>query len=235
MSSAFTVGWGDSRARTASSATSCAPSRAFSSLASWRAFWERSGSRQSPLMMNPMVACACAARPHTPSATANSTPTPLVMPAAFSNSHASQGRMPRLLGDVRLRYDAELLIGECVPALDAAALIPDLLLLGGLASGVLARALLVIPALRGGSVWGTMGAAAASAAGTIAGLRMRGRRRWRRGFVVNFDLHLARVAEPRGLRTWSETTSLPFGEVESVQVVDRAGGWSALQLSAQGR
>lgn len=143
--------------------------------------------------------------------------------------------MPRRLGDVRLRYDAELLIGECVPALDAAALIPDLLLLGGMASGVLTAALLVVPDLRGGSVWGTMGAAAASAAGTIAGLRMRGRRRWRRGFVVNFDLHLVRVDKPRGLRTWSETTSLPFREVEAVQVVDRDRGRSALQLSAQGR
>lgn len=143
--------------------------------------------------------------------------------------------MPRRLGDVRLRYDAELLIGECVPALDAAALIPDLLLLGGVASGVAAAALLILPDFRGGSVWGTMGAAAASAAGTIAGLRMRGRRRWRRGFVVNFDQHLVRVDEPRGLRTWSETTSLPFGEVESVQVVDRGRGQSALQLSARGR
>ncbi|HEY8211290.1 MAG TPA: hypothetical protein VIG99_27590 [Myxococcaceae bacterium] len=143
--------------------------------------------------------------------------------------------MPRRLGDVRLRYDAELLIGECVPALDAAALLPDLLLLGGMASGVVAAALLVLPDFRGGSVWGMMGAAAISAAGTLAGLRLRGRRRWRRGFVVNFDQYLFRVDQPQGLQILSQTTSLPFREVDALQVVDRGKGRSALELSARGR
>src|SRR5262249_40365788 len=135
----------------------------------------------------------------------------------------------------RLRYDAELLIGECVPALDAAALAPDALLLGGLTAGALAAASLIVPELRAGSVWGTLGAAVICAASTVAGLRLRGRRRWRRGFVVNFDQHLVRVDEPRGLRTLSETTSVPFGEVETLHVVDRGAGRWALELGARGQ
>ncbi|HYV49855.1 MAG TPA: hypothetical protein VFA20_33600 [Myxococcaceae bacterium] len=143
--------------------------------------------------------------------------------------------MPRRLGDVRLRFDAELLIGECVPPLDVAALLPDALLLSGLAAGVVAAATVIAPGLRSMSVWGTMGATAACAAAILAGLKLRGRRRWRRGFVVNFDQHLVRVDQPRGLRTLSETTSLPFREVESLQVVDRGPGRCALELSARGR
>jgi len=135
---------------------------------------------------------------------------------------------------VRLRFDAELLIGECVPALDAAALIPDALLLSGLAAGLIAATTILVPGLRSGSVWGTLGATAACAVATFAGLKMRGRRRWRRGFVVNFDQHLVRVDQPRSLRTMSETTSLPFREVDALQVVDRAAGRCALELSARG-
>lgn len=136
---------------------------------------------------------------------------------------------------MRLRFDAELLIGECVPRLDAADWFPDALLLTGLAAGVVAAATVIAPGLRSGSVWGTMGATAVCAMATIAGLKMRGRRRWRRGFVVNFDQHLVRVDQPRGLREMSETTSLPFGEVESLQVVDRGPGRWALELLARGR
>jgi hypothetical protein len=43
------------------------------------------------------------------------------------------------------------------------------------------------------------------------------------------------VDQPRGLRTLSETTSLPFREVESLQVVDRGPGQCALELSARGQ
>jgi hypothetical protein len=157
------------------------------------------------------------------------------MPRALYNSRASQAQMPRRLGDVRLRFDAELLIGECVPPLDPAALIPDALLLLGLAAGVVAAATAIAPGLRSGSVWGTLGATAVCAAATLAGLKMRGRRRWRRGFVVNFDQHLVRLDQPRGLRTLSESTSVPFGEVESLQVVDRGPGLHALELQARGQ
>jgi len=138
--------------------------------------------------------------------------------------------MPRRLGNVRLRYDAELLIGERVPPLDAGALIPDVLLLAGLAAGVVAVATLVAPGLRKDHVWGTLIAAVLAAAVTIAGLVLGGLRRGRRGFVVNFDQHTVRVDEPGGLRIRSATTLVPFRDVEGVRVVERGPGRWALAM-----
>ena len=144
-------------------------------------------------------------------------------------------RWPRRIGDARLRHSAELLIAECVPALDATALIPDVLLLTGAAAGVVTAATLIAPTLRAGSVWGTLSAAAICAVTTIVGLRMRGRRHGRRGFVVNFDQHLVRVDEPGGLRVGSTSTLVPFGDVEAVEIVERGPNRAALALVAKGR
>ena len=143
--------------------------------------------------------------------------------------------MPRRLGNIRLRYDAELLIGERVPPLDAGALVPDVLVLTGLAAGVVAVATLVAPGLRKDHVWGTLIAAVLAAAATIAGLVLGGLRRGRRGFVVNFDQHTVRVDEPGGLRIRSATTLVPFRDVQAVQVVERYPGSWALALALKER
>ncbi|HVE82413.1 MAG TPA: hypothetical protein VND93_06185 [Myxococcales bacterium] len=140
----------------------------------------------------------------------------------------------RRLGDVRLRYDAELLIGERVPSLDAPALIPDALVLTGMAAAVVALCSLVIPGLSGG-LWGTLAAAAISAAATVAGLRMGGLRRGRRGFAVNFDQHVIRIDRPGGLRIRTATTLVPFAEVTAVLLLERGPGQSALAVAARDR
>jgi len=143
--------------------------------------------------------------------------------------------MPRRLGNIRLRYDAELLIGERVPPLDAGALVPDVLVLTGLAAGVVAVATLIAPDLRKDHVWGTLVAAIIATAATMAGLILGGLRRGRRGFVVNFDQHTVRVDEPGGLRIRSATTLVPFRDVQAVQVVERYPGSWALALALKER
>lgn len=143
--------------------------------------------------------------------------------------------MPRRIGDVRLRYDAELLIGEKVPPLDGASLLPDALVLAGGAAGMVAMAMLVAPSLRVGSVWGTMGAAALAAAAMLAGLRLGGLRHGRRGFVVNFHRYVVRVDQPHGLRIRSATTELPFSELREVRLEERGPDRAALVLAAERR
>jgi len=142
--------------------------------------------------------------------------------------------MPRRVGDVRLRHDGELLIGEKVSPLDRASLLPDLILLAGAAAGLLSLARLIAPSLRTGSLWGTGGAALLAAVATLAGLRLGGLLRGRRGFVVNFDRHLVRVDRPHGLRIRSATTRVPFEEIREVRVEERRTGCWALVIEAGG-
>src|SRR6185436_11410582 len=75
------------------------------------------------------------------------------MPEVRFSELLGQKRSPRRIGNVRLRSDAEVLVGESVHALDARALLPDGVLALGFIAAVVGVALLVAGPTKLSGAW----------------------------------------------------------------------------------
>lgn len=128
-------------------------------------------------------------------------------------------RIPLAVGDVRLRYEPSLLIGE--RRRRRSGVLPDALWTLGAIFGVLTAAVLLVPNSLPSTLLGA-GCAAVCGALVLAGMWAEGRRRARRGFVLNFGTESLRVDLPpaRGRRT-PVSWVVKFDAVRDVRVVER--------------
>jgi hypothetical protein len=129
------------------------------------------------------------------------------------------------VGDIWLRYDPPVLVGETLAPPRRARLLPDLLMLAALGAGVLAVAVLLED---GGG--GTRGAAALAliSAGLFAlGNRLERRAAARRRFILHFGTETLRLDGPAGLRGRA-TRTVSFDAVKDLYVLVGADGRCAL-------
>lgn len=136
--------------------------------------------------------------------------------------------IPRRLGGVRLRYESSLLIVESRPRLGASGLLPESLLVGGLACALSGVTLL----LQGSSerdvaLAGVLAGATGLliAGGVLAARRGRARRR----FVLNFATESLRLDLPTAAA--SRSTVVHFDGVTDVAVVPRRDGTFTLAVT----
>lgn len=130
------------------------------------------------------------------------------------------------VGDISLRYDPPVLVGETRRAPGRARLLPEVALLGALGCGLGAVGALLTGADGGGGGGGTGMAAVLAACGgalLLLSQRLDRRAREQRRFVLHFGTETLRVDTPRGLRGAS-TRTVPFDAVVDLYVlVDDAG------------
>jgi hypothetical protein len=127
------------------------------------------------------------------------------------------------VGDVRLRYESPLLIGELRPRRPSP--VPDVLLAAAAVLGLVTVALLLFRTSSPGIPWVELllGVAAAALMGVAA--RTRARHRHRRRFVLNFadeTLRLESFASAGALRATVRVH--PFDAVEELEVEPREQG-----------
>lgn len=134
-------------------------------------------------------------------------------------------RVPRLLGDVRLRYDGGRLVGESLPPPWERRVLPGLCV--GVAVGCAAGAVVLV-GQEGGRLpvaAAALGLVAAALVGVALWVEARlGRRR----FVLHFrseELRLERLAWAPGA---TRAQVVPFDAVRAVHVVERPGARHAL-------
>jgi hypothetical protein len=124
-----------------------------------------------------------------------------------------ESRVPRGVGDVRLRYEERLLIGEAAPRRGFA---DGALLVGAVGSGLACLAVLILS---------TSSLAAAAGLALLAGLLFGGstlleRRASRpRRFVLDFDSETLRLETPSPLTGAAHTSTVSFDAVRDVQVM----------------
>lgn len=149
-----------------------------------------------------------------------------MLPAVASFEDALQdNRVPRLLGDVRLRYDGGRLVGESLPPPWDQRLLPGLCV--GVALGCMLGAA-VLAGLEGGTL------PAVSLSLALAGASLVGLALWlesrlgRRRFVLHFRSESLRVEHLAWSPGATRTTLVPFDAVKAVHVVERPGPRYAL-------
>jgi len=135
--------------------------------------------------------------------------------------------MPRRVGDVRLRYEPSLLIGE---ARRQSGLLPTLSMAVGAGCGVGAVVALMLPASAGPivSLALTLGVCCALLLGI--GLVLEARARAVRRFVLNFATESLRLERPSRARGRPQTWVVHFDCVRDVEVVSRPDGSYALRV-----
>jgi len=123
---------------------------------------------------------------------------------------------PRRVGDVRLRSEPELLVGEAMAPLGGASWLPQLCYVGALASGLFCLGLLVVdPA----APWYAAAALASAAAFlTVAAMRLEALSRRRRVFVLNFSTRTLRIDRPAGIAGAPATSLAAFADVREAGV-----------------
>ncbi len=133
---------------------------------------------------------------------------------------------PKTLGDVRLRYDGDLLIGET--RRPTASLRPTALATAGFASGFVSAVLLLLPGSQGGST--TLSVVFGVAAAALILLSAYGEQHGKaqRRFALNFFTETFRVDRPSRLRGAPETVLVKFDDVLSVGVTGSTNGGAAL-------
>lgn len=149
-----------------------------------------------------------------------------MLPAVASFENALQdNRVPRLLGDVRLRYDGGRLVGESLPPPWNRRLLPGLCVGVALGSTVGAA---VLAGLEGGTLPAASLALAVAAAALVGLALWLESRLGRRRFVLHFrseSLRLERLAWTPGA---TRAALVPFDAVKAVHVVERPGPRYAL-------
>jgi hypothetical protein len=128
------------------------------------------------------------------------------------------------LGDVTLRYEPSMLVGETPPprrtwrprlAVAAGALALIAALATSLAGGALVRAALLV-ALGAGALWGAEW--------------LRRRERWRRRFVLNFETLSLRLDFVTPIAGYARTLIVPFDDVHSVELQRQVDGAQCLTV-----
>lgn len=128
--------------------------------------------------------------------------------------------IPARVGDVRLRYEPSLLIGEARGGGTLAELLGEAALIGGSACGISGVALILFS--RSG-----FGVAAAAALALLAGLllwvaaSLRKRRKLRRRFVLNFATESLRLDAPAPRSAMPRSTVVHFDAIREVAVLVR--------------
>jgi hypothetical protein len=138
-----------------------------------------------------------------------------------------QSPMPRRVGDVRLRYEPSLLIGE---ARRRPGLLPTLALAVGAACGLGAVVALLLPASAGPTeaLALTLGVGCVLMLGM--GVALEARARAVRRFVLNFATESLRLERPSRARGRPQTWVVHFDCVREVEVVSRPDGSYALRV-----
>src|SRR5512140_8825 len=132
--------------------------------------------------------------------------------AAVKFSEALSGRTaPRRVGDVRLRFDGDVLIGEAVRGRGAVAPAPEIAFVLGLACALATAVSVIVPSGLGALPLAAL--ACLSALFVAGGIYLQARTRGRRGFVLHFATHTLRIDRPSG--PWSEPRSwvVPFDQI----------------------
>lgn len=138
----------------------------------------------------------------------------------------AQNPAPTRVGDVALRYEPSMLVGEA--ALTPSAWPVALAWTGG---GLLVLGLGVLLA---GPLWAVSGLLGLAAALLVASVWRRQRERRRRGFVVNFATTQLRLEVPTPLAGHPRTQLVPFDDVRAVGLVEQADGLGCLTVDYTG-
>src|SRR5512140_933973 len=143
--------------------------------------------------------------------------------AAVKFSEALSGRTaPRRVGDVRLRFDGDVLIGEAVRGRGALAPAPEIAFVLGLACA-LATAVCVL-ASPGLGLLPLAALACLAASFVVAGSWRQRRARGRRGFVLHFAAHTLRIDRPSGPWSAPRSWTVPFDSIRVAGVTRRGPG-----------
>ncbi len=135
--------------------------------------------------------------------------------------------MPRRVGDVRLRYEPSLLIGE---ARARRGLLPTFALGAGAACGFGAVLALVLPGQAGPGEALAIFLGGSCALLLSLGLTLDARARAVRRFVLNFATESLRLERPSRARGRPQTWVVHFDCVREVEVVSRPDGSYALRV-----
>lgn len=130
---------------------------------------------------------------------------------------------PRSVGDVRLRYEESLLIGETRPH---SSLLAPALLVAGIGSALAALAALLVTGQIAGAAILAGGGGLLVAGSAYLDQRARGVRR----FILNFATESLRLESPRRLGAGARTHIVPFDAVKDVTVDPAEGGRFSLRV-----
>ncbi len=132
---------------------------------------------------------------------------------------------PTRLGDVRLRYDGDLLVGETPRP--AASVRPTAFATIGFSCAVIAGLFVLLPESAGGTALAVVFGVAAA---TLLMLSTYGeqRARARRSFALNFVTETLRVDRPSQVRAAPETVLVNFDDVTAVGITGSRQGGAAL-------
>jgi len=136
----------------------------------------------------------------------------------FSEALSSR-TAPRRVGDVRLRFDGDVLIGEAVRGRGAVAAAPEISFVLGLACA-LATAVSVLASSELGLVPLAL-LACLSVLFVVAGIYLQGKARGRRGFVLHFAAHTLRIDRPSGPWSRPRSWTVPFDCIRVAGVTRR--------------
>jgi len=136
--------------------------------------------------------------------------------------------MPRKVGDVRLRYETSLLIGETQRRLG---LWPVLALGVGLGCASGSVLVLLFPENAGPTLPLSITLAVLGGMLVMLSMGMEARTRGVRRFVLNFATESLRLEVPQPMRRRPSTSIIHFDAVRAVEVVGREGGRQALTVS----
>jgi hypothetical protein len=136
-------------------------------------------------------------------------------------------RVPRLLGDVTLRYDAGRLVGESLPPPWGRRLLPGLCVT--LAAGCALGATVLVLVAPGGRAVGPAGLTGLAVAFVGFALHLEARLR-RRRFVLHFRTESLRLETLAWAPGATRTETVPFDAVRAVQVVEGPGGRYSLRV-----
>lgn len=136
-----------------------------------------------------------------------------------------QSPMPKRVGDVRLRYEPSLLIGE---ARRRPGLLPSLSVGTGAACGVGSVLALLLPSEAGPSLALALVLGVSGALLMGLGMALEARARAIRRFILNFATESLRLERPSRARGRPQTWVVHFDGVREVQVVSRPDGTYAL-------
>lgn len=136
----------------------------------------------------------------------------------FSEALSSR-TAPRRVGDVRLRFDGDVLIGEAVRGRGAGLPLPEISFLLGLGFALATGASVLVSSGLGSVPLAAL--ACLSALFVVAGIYLQGKARGRRGFVLHFAAHTLRIDRPSGPWSAPRSWTVPFDSIRVAGVTRR--------------
>jgi hypothetical protein len=144
----------------------------------------------------------------------------------FSEALASRKPIPRL-GDIRLRFDTDMLVGERVPRPGWGRYTAELALVIALGFGAVCVLVALAPEAPTGA---SIPLGILSGLCGLAGLRLEIAKRSRRGFLLHFANRTLRIERPSRWTGQTSTLLVPFAEIREAGVTQDRDGRYALEV-----